>query len=179
MKTNNWKIWKIQRANLNDLEAIYEIETLCFDSYDAFDKQVFRYLLEKDTLFLVAKIIENNEFQNGIVGFIVVLQKTDSRYEIVTLNVHPKWRNRGIGTSLLFEIEKYLKFNKIKGSITENQSVELSSKKFTIELMVLEKNEKAISLYKKSGYKFIKIIKNYYRRNRNGLQMVKEINFIP
>ncbi|HUU76985.1 MAG TPA: N-acetyltransferase [candidate division Zixibacteria bacterium] len=161
---------------MNDLEAIYEIESLCFDKYDAFDNQVFQYLLEKKDLFLVAKIEENNELKNKIVGFIVVIQKANSKYEIVTLNVHPKWRNLGIGTSLLFEIEKYLSLNNSTESITRNQNDKISNKVFTIELMVYEKNEKAKSLYEKSGYKFVKLIKNYYKRNRNGIQMVKEIN---
>ena len=162
--------WKTRIASINDLEAIYKIEQLCFDDIDVFEKDIFKFFLYKRGAIFLLAYLPKEKKKETIVGFIIVHQKAFATYEIVTIDVHPSWQSKGIGTQFLQEIEDIIT-SKIKD---ENQST-LS---FAIELVVYEKNTKAKTLYEKCGYYYVETLKNYYSRGRNGLKMVKTIEIL-
>ena len=160
-------IWKIREASIYDLEAIYKIEQLCFDDIDVFEKEIFKFFLYKrGVIFLLAYLLEENE-KETIIGFIIVHQKAFATFEIITIDVHPNWQSKGIGTQFIQEIEEIISL-KIKD---QNQPT-LS---FAIELVVYEKNTRAKTLYENCGYNYVETLRNYYSRGRNGLKMVKTI----
>ena len=97
------------------------------------------------------------EKDNEIVGFIGYSVYYD-RSEIDYLYVLEEYRNMDIAKSLLnYVIQK------------------CKNKCINITLEVNENNFIAIELYKKMGFREIKIIDNYYK-NENGLLMIKEFD---
>lgn len=162
----------IRNGSIDDLDRLYQIEKLCFESQDVFSKNTFAFFLtNKNSICLIA--FEKNNQKENIIGFIIIYQKKNSKFEVVTLNVHPSWQNKGIGTKLLQEIEqKLIEMKQTKKAIQEKAN------HLTLELVVYEHNKSAMHLYKKMGYEKIRKIKNYYSNKRNGIKMIKKINYI-
>ncbi|MBN1330408.1 MAG: GNAT family N-acetyltransferase [Candidatus Heimdallarchaeota archaeon] len=158
---------QIRYATIHDIDAIYSIEEKCFDESLRFEKNYFYYFLlgQKGEIFLVCEDISDPE-RKFILGFIIAFLNDELNYEIATLNVHPKYQNKGIGSKLMIELENILipKLKKI-GKLDE----------FVIELMVYENNLPAIHLYKRLGYKEIGQKENYYSKNRTGIHMLRKI----
>jgi ribosomal protein S18 acetylase RimI-like enzyme len=163
----------IRSARLGDLDAIMAIERACFDAEDTFSRFLFLSFLQrlKGEIFLVAIVPQEKNSTEKVVGFIVVLRKKSIyHYEIATINVDPKYQKKGIGTKLMIKIEERIR-EKIKPKERKNNS------KILIELMVHTQNTAAIGLYEKLGYNLIQLVPNYYRKNRDGLKMVKKMVF--
>jgi len=156
--------YTIRHAELPDQDEIYTIEKACFDEGDVFVEQVFHYFLirPKKEIFMVATTGKK------ILGFIIVQPKSLTQYTIVTIDVLPAWQRKGIGKSLMLEIEKEIITN--TGKIKTKTISEVR-----IELVVFEKNIAAKNLYEKLGYEKTRTIKNYYSKNRNGIEMIKKI----
>ncbi|MHA1461874.1 MAG: GNAT family N-acetyltransferase [Candidatus Heimdallarchaeota archaeon] len=160
---------KTRVATFQDLDIIFQIEKACFDSDDVFHKETFEFFLaEKETIFLLAVNFEKNKLGNElIVGFIIAHPKSNFNFEIVTIDVHPDWRSKGIGTILLQETEKRISV-RLQGDTS-------GTKDFIIELVVYENNHRAVKLYTKVGYQILYRLNNYYSRNRDGLKMSKKL----
>lgn len=160
---------KTRTATLEDLEEIYHIERVCFNSSDVFHKETFEFFLSKsDVIFLLAvKSSENRQGNDLVVGFIVVQPKFKSYFEIITIDVHPDWQNKGIGTILLGDIEE-----RISVRIKDEKRGKIDC---FIELVVYENNHSAKKLYTNMGYKIIGKLHNYYSRDRDGLRMSKKL----
>ena len=136
--------------NISDLDEIKDILVSDFDDF-------WTYSILKDELnsssshYIVAKL--NNEIV-GFGGIKVVLDSAD----IMNIVVKKKFRNLGIGTSILNEI------------IALCLSLNLSS----ITLEVRKDNEYAISLYKNFGFETLGVRKKYYN-GIDGFIMEKKI----
>ncbi|MEM3731253.1 MAG: ribosomal protein S18-alanine N-acetyltransferase [Candidatus Bathyarchaeia archaeon] len=145
----------IEKASIRDLEKLYEIEIKCFEK-EAFTKQQIHSLLANyNSIGLVAKI--NSE----IVGFIIgmIYPERDSLIgHIITLDVSPLHRRKGIAERLLQEIEGLFKENNVK----------------TCCLEVREDNTAALNLYRKLGYRRVGRLKNYYG-DANGIYLEKDL----
>ncbi|MEM3563423.1 MAG: ribosomal protein S18-alanine N-acetyltransferase [Candidatus Jordarchaeaceae archaeon] len=144
----------IERAETKDIEVLNEIERECF-AEQAFPKSFLKYLiLYPHSIFLKAII------DGKIVGFIAgILQASHKGGRIYTIDVKPEFRRRGIASKLLQTLESEFKNRGIAFSILE---VEVT-------------NTAALGLYQKFGYRPVRTLKNYYGKNRNGLQMVKNL----
>jgi ribosomal-protein-alanine acetyltransferase len=133
----------VEDASIKDLDKLYEIETACFKR-EAFTKQQMAQLLQNDnTISLVAK--ENGE----IVGFIIGMLSLEDNVvigHILTIDVCPSHRRKGVGIKLLQEIEKIFKDRKASVCCLE----------------VREDNVAALNLYRKLGYRKIGKIEYYY-----------------
>ena len=144
---------KIETATIKLLDKLCEIEEKCFDQ-EAFTKRQISYLLtDYNTIAVLARI------ENDIAGFIITQVEVEENTEfghIITINVAPNYRRKGIATKLLHEIENLLKQKSI------NQC----------RLEVREDNKHAIILYKKLGYKNVGILENYYGK-KHGLYLKK------
>ena len=110
-------------------------------------------VLNKDRKFFVAKS-EDGE----ILGFAGVLINFDF-IEIMNIVVKKKYRKKGIGKELL---EKIIDF-----SIEENFDI--------IDLEVNSKNEPAINLYRKFGFKEVGLRRKYYNNIDDAILMEKNI----
>lgn len=146
---------KIESATIRLLNKLFEIEQECFDQ-EAFTKQQISYLLtDYNTIALVAKI------NNDIAGFIIAQVEVEENTEfghIITINITPNFRRKGIAKKLLRETENRLR----QKGINE------------CRLEVREDNNAAIKLYQTSSYQTIGKIEKYYNK-KHGLYLKKII----
>ncbi len=146
---------EIRKATLNDLDAIYEIEQSSF--VNPWKKSDIEYELTTNpvNVFLVA--VDDN----AVVGYLDFLITFNSA-SIVQIATKSTVRNRHIATSLLNEMLKILPSE-------GDEKVEF------VTLEVRQSNAIAIEMYKKFGFEFITIKKNYYANGEDALYMVKRI----
>ena len=146
---------KIETASIKLLDQLYTLEGQCFDQ-EAFTKRQIAYLLtDYNTLALVAKA------DNEVAGFIIAQVEIEENTEfghIITINVSPGFRRKGIAHRLLAEIENLLRQKGIAES----------------HLEVREDNNAAIKLYQGSGYQKIGKLENYYGK-KHGLYLKKTL----
>uniref|UniRef100_A0A7C4H8Z9 Ribosomal-protein-alanine N-acetyltransferase n=1 Tax=Staphylothermus marinus TaxID=2280 RepID=A0A7C4H8Z9_STAMA len=130
----------IREFNLGDIDSVLDIENKSFSEKMRYDREVFIKLYRRNPdLFLVA------QYRDRIVGYIIASHIEDFGH-IISIAVHPYYRNRGIGSKLLNAIEDKL----------------LSKGVRLISLEVSVSNNTALKLYRKHGYEPVKILKNYY-----------------
>ncbi len=145
----------IEDASIQHLDKLYEIEMECFQA-EAFTKmQIAHLLTDYNSIGLVAKI------NSTIVGFVISMvyaERTALSGHILTIDVSPAYRKKGIAQKLLQEIEKTLKEKGVRTSYLE----------------VREDNIAALRLYQKLGYKKVARLKGYYR-DANGICLRKEL----
>lgn len=146
----------IQRASVADLDTLYMIEQKCFIK-EAWSKRQIATLLEaSDSVSLTVR--ENDE----IVGFVIGManQYDELRIgHIVTIDVLPKYRRRGVGLTLLRSVEEEFKKVGVKVCYLE----------------VREDNVAAMRLYRKAGYVEFERLENYYSRGRHGVRLEKTL----
>jgi ribosomal-protein-alanine N-acetyltransferase len=145
----------IEDTSIRNLDRLYEIEMECFEA-EAFSKEQIAHLLaDYNSISLVAKI------DSEIVGFIIGMMYVEGDAligHILTLDVSPIQREKGIAEELLQEIEKIFKAKNVRAS----------------RLEVKEDNIAALSLYHKLGYKKVAKLKNYYG-NAHGIYLKKDL----
>lgn len=145
----------IRAAKESDLSSILDIEEQSFDT-EKFSFRRFRYLLNKSKSFFMVASIENQ-----IAGYLILLKRKGAKsLRIYSLAIEPKYRGLGVAQKLIENAEL----------IGRNENIEFLS------LEVSESNIKAISLYKKSGFKEKRIILNYYNQGNHALALSKNIS---
>jgi len=145
----------LQDASIECLERLYEIEKECFLEEAFTKKQISLLLTDYNSISLIAK--ENGE----IVGFIVGMIYPDGKVvngHILTIDVSPSHRRKGIGQMLLKEMENIFVQKGVQDCLLE----------------VREDNVPAISLYHKLGYEDIGKLENYYGK-ANGIYLKKTL----
>jgi len=148
--------YKIENASIQDLDKLYKIEIECF-SNEAFSKQQIASLLTNyNALSLVAKI--DNEIVGFIIGMIYI-ERNSLVGHILTVDVSPKHRRKGIAQRLLQEIEKIFAEKNVR----------------TCHLEVREDNIAALKLYEKLGYRKISRLDRYYG-DAHGIYLKKNLN---
>ena len=149
----------IEKASIKHLDTLYEIEMKCFET-EAFTKQQIAYLLaDSNSVILVSKV------KGEIVGFVIGkinLDRKPATAHILTIDVSPEHRRKGIGRSLLQEIEKTFKHEGAKICCLEAR----------------ENNIEALSLYEKFGYERVGRLENYYP-NVHGIRFRKVLTQLP
>ncbi|MGQ9529832.1 MAG: ribosomal protein S18-alanine N-acetyltransferase [Candidatus Bathycorpusculaceae bacterium] len=146
---------KIEGASIKHLDELYKIEMECFEK-DAFSKQQIANLLtDYNCISLVAKI--NDRIAGFIIGMIQI-ERASLIGHILTIDVSPLYRRRGIAKRLLQEIEKIFMEKGVK----------------SCRLEVREDNIAALRLYQKLGYKRVTKLMNYYG-NAHGVYLKKEL----
>jgi len=145
----------IQRATINDLETLYQIERECF-TIEAFSKEHIAYLLQNPTtLSLVAHV--NGEIAGFIIGLIHRQEKTITG-RVYTIDVASKHRRKGVGLKLLNELERIFVKRGVK----------------TCYLEARADNVAALELYRKRGYVEVEKLKKYYR-GIHGVRLKKKL----
>ena len=134
---------RIEDKSIRLLSRLYEIEKQCFGQ-EAFTKQQLTYLLTAyNAIGLAARV--NSE----IVGFAIArvdIGRNTSFGHILTVDIAPAHRRRGIAQKLLQEIETIFKEKGIK----------------ECRLEVREDNVAALNLYQKLGYRKVGKLEKYY-----------------
>jgi ribosomal-protein-alanine N-acetyltransferase len=146
---------KIENVSIRLLDKLYEIEKQCFDQ-EAFSKQQLAYLLtDYNTIRLAARV--NGE----IAGFAIArvdIERTMPIGHIVTVDITPAYRRKGIAQKILHEIEAIFQERGIKESMLE----------------VREDNVAALNLYQNLGYRKVGKLEQYYG-NAHGIQLKKAL----
>ncbi|MDH5754283.1 MAG: ribosomal protein S18-alanine N-acetyltransferase [Candidatus Bathyarchaeota archaeon] len=143
----------VEETSIKHLDRLYEIEMECFEK-EAFTRQQIAYLLtDYDSVSLIARV--NGEIIGFTIGKICLDGKSAIGH-ILTIDVSPKHRRRGIGLKLLQNIEKMFKCKGVKVCCLE----------------VREDNIAALNLYQKFGYKKVGRLENYYG-NAHGAYLKK------
>lgn len=145
----------IEEASIKYLDRLYEIEMECFKG-EAFTKQQIAQLLKNDnSISLVAKV------EGKIVGFIIGVLSMENESlvgHILTIDVSPSHRRKGVGMKLLQEMEKVFRNKRVK----------------ICRLEAREDNIAALNLYLKLGYKKVGKLKYYYG-NAHGILLEKQL----
>ncbi|MHA1230471.1 MAG: ribosomal protein S18-alanine N-acetyltransferase [Candidatus Helarchaeota archaeon] len=118
---------------------MHEIEYLSFK--EPYSEKLLKFFIESS--FCLSYLVENKD---DIIGFAIGLLKIDKRGHVVSIAVHPAYRNLGYGQILLNKLIESFKKYDIK----------------RINLEVRVSNEHAINLYKKFNFKIVRIKKQYY-----------------
>lgn len=146
---------KITDVSIKLLDKLCEIEKQCFKQ-EAFTKQQLTYLLTDYNVIRLAALV-NGE----IAGFAIArvdIRRNDQFGHIVTVDVTPAYRRKGIAQKLLREIETILR---------ESGIIEC-------RLEVRENNIAALNLYQKLGYKKVGKLEKYYG-TAHGLYLTKTL----
>jgi ribosomal protein S18 acetylase RimI-like enzyme len=140
---------KLAKCTEGDLDQIHAIEVLSFDERFRFDKEYYLELLRNPDVRTIKLSIGSE-----LMGYILWFNKN---HEIITINIHQKYRRMGLAKLILQAFEASLE------------------KPVDIILDVYELNTAAINLYKKMRYKYVAYGKDYYGEGINSLKMKKTL----
>ena len=145
----------IEDASVKLLDKLYEIEKHCFEK-EAFTKQQIAYLLtDYNAIGLAARV--NGEITGFVIGRIDIVRNVPFGH-ILTVDIAPSYRRKGIAQKLLHDIEVIFK--------------EKGAKECRLE--VREDNAAAVNLYQKLGYKKMGKLEKYYG-DAHGLYLKKTL----
>jgi ribosomal-protein-alanine N-acetyltransferase len=141
----------VRRMGHADIDRVLSIEKACFRS--PWSRSGFETEIEKKSGFPFVFVDRNR-----VVGYVIAWKVADEMH-IANLAVHPRWRRRGIGETLLEHVL----------SLTRNCS--------WIGLEVRRSNAPALRLYRTLGFKEAGIRKGYYADEmEDAVIMVKQPN---
>ncbi len=129
----------LREASKDDLDEIQEIEEKSFN-YPYSKLTFLTLLLMYPELFIVA------DCNGKVVGYVTGAITKEGFCHLFSIAVDPAFRGRGLGSRLLRFFEEAC-FSK-------------KARKVVLEVSVV--NKVALNLYKKHGYKIVKVIPNYY-----------------
>jgi len=144
-------------VNSRDLRKIVNLEREVFKE-NAFTKHLLKKLIENHTFFLKLEI---GKIKREFIGFIIVINETKERTNIINYLIKPNFQNSGYGSYLLQHT-----INKIKQLKT--------IKKIVLNVQI--SNSIAIKMYEKFKFKRNpSIIKNYYHSGESAYLMELDI----
>lgn len=133
----------IRQATVEDVDDIYEIETLCFPDPWSRDALVYEFTENPRAFYIVAELDEK------VVGYAGLWWIADEGH-ITNVAVKPGYRNRHIGEGII----------NVMIDFTSQEGI----KHHTLE--VRPSNTAAINLYQKFGFRTEGIRKEYYANNK-------------
>jgi len=141
---------RIRDFRFEDFETLYQMDQVCFAEGIAFSRgELSFYLTHPRSIARVA------EQEGRISGFVLARIKGRSTAHMITLDVEPDGRRRGIGSMLMKDVHRELERRIVAVSILE----------------VGVDNVPAQCLYKKLGYHETATLIGYYRGSEDAYQM--------
>ena len=141
-------------ARVEDAEAMYDLDRVCFPSDFRFAQRTFYSLLRRRGMIsLVAQGPEKT-----LAGFIIAEPILARATCIATIDIRPAERRKGLGTRLL------------RNAMSQAAKKHL----FQSYLQVYVDNLGAIAFYKALGYEVIKMLPSFYGPQKDGLLMYKD-----
>jgi ribosomal-protein-alanine N-acetyltransferase len=145
----------IRRYREEDLPSIFEIEKQCFSPDEQYTAQHLELLGQfQNYRFLVAQ--EN--VRHMIVGYcigVIKVTKEGPMGHIISIAVHPNNRHQGIGMCLVKELMAQLK--------------DAGASYFRLEVKMT--NKAARKMYRKLGFDYEYILRNYYGDGKDAVVM--------
>ncbi len=142
---------RIRRAELGDLSQIVQIEGLCFPEETAFPSGMFSYLIRHSEALVAC---DDGKVMGFVMGY-----TSGSGGAVYTLDVHPLYRRRGVGSKLILALEEALRRQGARAIRLE---------------AALDKPE-TLELYRKAGYRERELVRHYYGRGKHAVRMWKNL----
>lgn len=143
----------IRQYEGRDFAALHKLDQACFPPGIAYSKWSLQYFLGLPAAeCLVA------EEGKQIVGFILA-EKNPPLAHIITLDVAPEHRRKGLGAALLGEMEKHFRYHEVKSVLLET-AVD---------------NESGIAFWEHHGYRTEAVLKRYYQGRVDAYEMRKRL----
>lgn len=144
----------IRPATERDIVAMWDIDQLCFEPGIAYPVDVFYYhlLVLRDPCFVAVR-------GDAVAGFVLTSTEKKAEGLIVTIDVLPEFRGRGLGKRLM--------------AVAEEALAKRGAKKIVLQTAI--ENATAISFYEKLGYQKGRLLKNYYAPGLHAFQYSKPL----
>jgi [ribosomal protein S18]-alanine N-acetyltransferase len=136
-----------------DAEAMYALDVACFEPVFRFSRRAMRTFAESRGAITVLA-----EVDGKLVGFFVAQMEGQIGY-VVTLDVAPAWRRRGLARRLMDELEERLRAAGAMG----------------MALHVFTGNTGAMQFYEDIGYGRVGISHGFYGRGMDALVYRKKL----
>jgi len=137
----------------SDFDALYKLDQLCFPPAIAYPKSTLRHFLKQPGAVCVVA-----ESGAAIVGFLIA-ERDGATGHIVTLDIAPECRRRGIGSALLEDAERRL----FAAGVQE------------VEIETATANEAGVAFWQRHGYGASGILSGYYEDGQDAYAMRKEL----
>ena len=141
----------IRGADIHDLDALYELEELCF-AERRFQKEHLLYILKNPR---AATFV----YENGSVLGSLMVQDERALTRVLSIGVHPRHRRSGIGTQLMAAAE---------GVARRFHTGE-------VRLEVNVRNAGALAFYRELGYEIVGRLPRYYSWGDDAFAMRKSV----
>ena len=151
---------EIEPATTRTIKELLRIERECFTAEAYTREYILRLLKNPNAITFMARI------GNDVAGFVIGLVEgrgTVKIGHIVTIDVAVKYRQKGIGLTLLKEVERAFLQRNIR----------------VVYLEVRADNQAARKLYLKQGYEETKLLEDYYSCGVNALRLIKNLKHEP
>jgi len=144
---------KIREYAEKDLEAMFALDEICFEPVFRFSRRAMRCFAEaQGAIALLA------EAEGELAGFCIVQIEGTVGY-VVTLDVAPAWRRRGLAGQLMAELEARV----------------AAAGAQAMELHVFTGNIGAMRLYEGIGYGRVGRVEGFYGRGLDALAYTKRM----
>ncbi len=141
----------IRSAGVGDLEALYELEVVCF-AERRFTRDHLLYILRHPRASTFV-------YEDGRVLGSIMLHDEGGVLRVLSVGVHPSCRRRGVGGRLM--------------TLAEDMAVKFHSSEVRLE--VSTRNEGAIAFYSALGYETTGTIPRYYSWGEDAHSMRKAV----
>ena len=142
----------LREYRAGDAEAMYALDVACFDPVFQFSRRAMRYFAEARRAVTVLA-----EADGELVGFCIA--EVDEESYVVTLDVAPAWRRRGLARQLMTEVEA-----KARAAGAESMA-----------LHVFKENVGAMRFYEETGYGRVGMVEGFYGRGLDALVYRKRL----
>ncbi len=139
----------IRYITASDLAEIETLDEKCFPDDVRFNRYTFDFYLSQPNSIGLVQVLDDK-----LLGFVISMITPNGTANIITIDVDPVYRRRGVGSSLITNVKNILKKWKIN----------------KIGLQVAIDNKVAMSFYSNHGFKVIKKLPKYYPKT-DGYQM--------
>ena len=138
----------------DDFDSLWELDQQCFPPEIAYSRRELSYYLKKKSAVV---LVASDDAK--LLGFAVGHVDARGFGHVVTLDVAPGERKRGLGSTLMQGLETRFRDAGCGWAFLE----------------VAVNNRAALSFYKKHGYTVLKTLRRYYPGGLDGLLMGKQL----
>jgi ribosomal-protein-alanine N-acetyltransferase len=137
-----------------DFPFLCRLDTICFAPGIAYEAEEIAAALMQPTTFAIVA-----EKGDEIIAFILAGADRGGGGHIITIDVHPEWRSRGVGMQLMAKAEVRL--------------AQQLARRVVLEVSVA--NAPAIAFYQRLGYSRERLLRHYYRDGSDAYRMGKAL----
>ncbi len=146
--------WKLRAGRAADIPAMFALDLVCFEEPFRFDlKSMRRFALRAGAIVVVAKAT------GELAGFVIVHLERGRLAYVVTLDVAPEFRRRGLARALMAEAE----------SQARNTGAD------RMGLHVFPGNSAAIAFYERLGYERKDLDESFYGEGLGAFVCLKDL----